>query len=343
MPTGSARTPVLVVVVLVVLSLAGPVAADPEVCAQPEIEESFNDLLLDGGAEGVAVANNGDVFFGATWEGVIFKAPKGDFDSTFALVDLVPEGSFGTVVGMETDRHGNLFVAVVEHFDASLHGIWKVEPGGTAALVAPLPLFFESVPNDIAVDNKGNVYASDPFAGRIWRLATDGALTEWLVDDLLRAYFTFPDGSVFEFGVNGLTYRGGALFAAITLDGRIVRIPIGPDGAAGIPVALIEDASLIGIDGIELDRVGNVYVTNNFAQTIQRVVRPSLVIETIVENNGGAPLSSPASLAISRNHMSIFVANLNESGGMVQGHPDNPLLVEVLFPVPVHAWASDCD
>lgn len=342
MRTVSVRVLILVVAVLVVLGLVGPVAAAPQVCAQPEIEEVFNDLTLDGGAEGVAVANNGDVFFGATWEGVIFKAPKGDFAATFALADLVPVGSFGHIVGMEVDRHGNVFVAVVEPFDPTLHGIWKVEPDGTAALVGPLPTSFASMPNDIAIDNRGNVYASDPFAGRIWRLATDGVLTEWLVDDLLRAYFTFPDGSVFEFGVNGLTHDGGALYAAITLDGRIVRISIGPDGVAGTPAALIEDWSLIGIDGIELDRVGNIYVTNNFGQTVQRVLRPSLVIETIVENNGGAPLSSPASLAISRNHKSIFVANLNESGGTVQGDPDNPLLVEVTLPVPVHAWASDC-
>jgi sugar lactone lactonase YvrE len=329
----SARISILLVVVLVVLGLAGPVAADPQVCAGTETVEAFNDLDVVGGAEGVAVAKNGDVFFGATWEGVIFKAPKGDFDATFAFADLSP----AEIVGIETDQHGNLFVAAVAPFDDTMHGIWKVEPDGTATLVAPLPLFFESMPNDIAVDNQGNVYASDPFAGRIWRLATDGSLSEWIVDDLLRAYF-----GDFEFGVNGLTYHGGALYGAITVDGRVVRIPIGSDGAAGTPTAVVEDLSLFGIDGIELDRRGNIYVTNNVSQTIQRIADGSPMIETIVENNGGAPLSSPASLAISRNHQSIYVANLNESGGLVQGHPDNPLLVEVAFPVPVHAWTTDC-
>lgn len=75
---------------------------------------------------------------------------------------------------------------------------------------------------------------------------------------------------------------------------------------------------------------------------IQRITNDGSVIETIAENNGGAPLSSPASMAFSRNHNSIYVANLNESGGLVQGHPDNPLLVQVTFPVPVQAWDSDC-
>ncbi|MEA2024040.1 MAG: hypothetical protein U9N79_07075 [Actinomycetota bacterium] len=167
--------------------------------------------------------------------------------------------------------------------------------------------------------------------------ATDGDVTEWVVDDLLRAFW-----GTLEFGVNGLTYDRGALYGAITMDGRVVRIPIEPDGSAGTPEALVEDRSLVGIDGIELDPVGNIYVANNFSQTIQRITRTTLAIETIVENNGGAPLSSPASMAFSRNHKSIFVANLNESGGMVQGDPDNPLLVEVVFPVPVQAWTSAC-
>jgi DNA-binding beta-propeller fold protein YncE len=328
----------LLLMIVVVLALVAPAAsADSQVCALPEIEEAFNDLTLVGGAEGVAVANNGDAFFGAGTEGVIFKVPRGDFTATYVLADLVPDESFAEIVGMDVDRHGNLYVAVFEPFDAAFHGIWKVEPDGTSALVGPLPLFFDSQANDIAIDNKGNVYASDPFAARIWRLAPDGTVSEWVVDDLLKAFF-----GDFEFGVNGLTYDRGALYGAITADGRVVKIPIGPDGAPGTPVAVIEDGSLFGIDGIELDPVGDIYVTNNVSQTIQRITKGSLIIETIVENNGGAPLSSPASMAFSRNHTSIYVANLNESGALNPQDPDNPLLVQVEFPVPVHAWNTDC-
>ncbi|MEN8112769.1 MAG: hypothetical protein ABFS21_00155 [Actinomycetota bacterium] len=337
MRTRFARLSIPVAAVLVVVGLGGPVAADPQVCAEPEIEDAFNDLTLAGGAEGVAVANNGDVFFGTTWEGVVFKAPRGDFAATFVLADLVPDGSFGEIIGMDVDRQGNVYVGLFEPFDAALHGIWKVEPDGASELAAPLPIGFASMPNDVAIDDRGNVYASDPFAGRIWRLTPDGDVTQWVVDDLLRAFW-----GTFEFGVNGLTYDGGALYGAITLDGRVVRIPIAPDGAAGTPEALVQDPSLSGIDGIELDPVGNIYVTNNFSQTIQRIAKTTLAIETIVENNGGAPLSSPASLAFSRNHKSIYVANLNESGGVIQGDPDNPLLVDVSFPVPVNAWSSVC-
>ena len=92
------RIPVLVVAVLMVVGFAGPVAADPPVCSQPTTVEAFNDLALFGGAEGVAVARNGDVFFGVADEGLIFKAPKGDFAAAFVLADLVPDGSFGGIL-----------------------------------------------------------------------------------------------------------------------------------------------------------------------------------------------------------------------------------------------------
>lgn len=90
MRTRSARISILLAVVLVVLGLAGPIAAEPQVCAGTETVEAFDDPGVVGGAEGVAVAKNGDVFFGATWEGVVFKASKGDFGATFAFADLAP-------------------------------------------------------------------------------------------------------------------------------------------------------------------------------------------------------------------------------------------------------------
>jgi sugar lactone lactonase YvrE len=286
-----------------------------------------------GGAEGVAVSHNGDVFLGLIWEGLIFKVVHGNFDEASVLAEFDGMGLFG----MDVDRHGNLYAAVDAPSDDSLHGVWKVQPDGTAELVAALPLGFQSLPNGIAIDNRGNVYVSDSYAGRIWRLTPDGDLSVWVVDDLLRAFW----GS-FEFGVNGLAYHRGALYAAITLDGRVVRIPIESHGAAGTPELLIEDASLVGIDGIELDWIGNIYLTNNFAFTIQRITKTDLIVDTIVENDERELISSPSELALSRNHKTIYVANLSESGGAVPG-PDRPLLIRVTFPVPVDAWTSDCD
>lgn len=304
---------------------AGPLAsASDRLCDAPEVEPVL-EFANERTAEGVAVSQDGDVFVGNTLDAEIWRAPRGDFDQAYLLAELP-----GEVIGMDVDRVGNLYVGVALPPNPAVHGIWKVQPDGNAYQVAALPPF--SLANDVAIDPRGNVYASDSFNGRIWRLAPDGELSEWIVDDLLRAYL-----GPFEFGVNGLVYHDWALYAAITLNGRVIRIPIQADGSAGTPAMLIENAELIGIDGIELDVQGNVYVANNFASTIQVIRADGLAVETIT----GEGLSAPASLAFNLSHTAIYVANLSTSAGFPQ--PYAPALVQAEFPVPVMARLRACD
>jgi len=280
-----------------------------------------------GTAEGVAVSQEGDVFVGNAVRGKaeIWRAPKGDFDEAVLLAHLPG----GAVIGMDVDRFGNVYAAVAAFLDPDLHGLWKVRPDGTAERVGPLPAFFVSLPNDVAVDPRSNVYVSDSFDGKIWRLTPDGEFSVWIEDDLLRAFF-----GDFEFGVNGIVFQSGALYAAITLNGRVIKIPIQPDGAAGRPVILVQDDALIGIDGIEPDLQGNLYVANNFASTVQVIRADDLGIETIT----GEGLSAPASLAFNRDHKVLYVANLSTSASFPQ--PYAPALVQMKFPAPVGACAS---
>lgn len=280
-----------------------------------------------GTAEGVAVSQKGDVFVGNALSGKaeIWRASKGDFDQASLLADLPG----GDVIGMDVDRFGNVYAAVAAFLDPDLHGLWKVRPDGTAERVGALPAFFVSLPNDVAIDPRGNVYVSDSFDGKIWRLTPNGEWSAWIEDDLLRAFF-----GEFEFGVNGIVFHNWALYAAITLNGRVIKIPIQPDGAAGRPAILVQDDALVGIDGIEPDPQGNLYVTNNFASTVQLIRAGDLGIQTIT----GEGLSAPASLAFNRNHKVLYVANLSTSAGFPQPHA--PALVQLQFSTPVVACAS---
>jgi DNA-binding beta-propeller fold protein YncE len=288
-----------------------------------------------GTAEGVAVSQKGDVFVGTgsnVFEGngtsgkaEIWRAPKGDFRRG-SLLTRLPGGH---LIGIDVDRHGNVYAALAAFLASDLHGLWKVQPDGTAERVGALPAFFSSLPNDVTLDPRGNVYVSDSFAGKIWRLTPEGEFSVWVQDELLRAFF-----GDFEFGVNGLVYAKRALYAAITQNGRVITIPIQPDGAAGTPAILVQDDALIGIDGIEPDVRGNLYVTNNFASTIQLIRADDLGIETIT----GEGLSAPASLAFNKNQKVLYVANLSTSAGFPQ--PYAPALVQVNFSAPVVACAS---
>jgi sugar lactone lactonase YvrE len=293
-------------------------------CDPPEVEPLL-EFDEEGTAEGVAVAQDGDVFIGRNDQAEIWRVPKGDFDDAYLLADLPG----GIPLGMDTDRTGNLYVAVVAHLDPDFHGLWKVQPDGTAERVAALPAFFVGLPNDVAIDPRGNVYVSDSFDGKIWRLTPGGEWSVWVQDDLLRAFF----GEI-EFGVNGLVYHRWALYAAITLNGRVIKVQIQPDGTAGTPAVFVEDPALIGIDGIEPDPQGNFYVANNFASTIQLIRARDVGIETIA----GEGLSAPASLVFADSHRVLLVANLSTSAGVPQ--PYAPALVEVAFPTPVVACTS---
>lgn len=317
---------------------ANPVAPDKAVsivtsashdrCAPPDGKPAF-EFEDKGTAEGVAVSQKGDVFVGNYGTAEIWRAPKGEFDQAFRLADLPG----GNLIGMDVDRLGNVYAAVAAFLDPDLHGLWRVQPDGTAERVGPLPAFFGSLANDVTIDARGNVYVSDSFDGKIWRLTANGEWSVWVEDDLLRAFFGEEFG-FFEFGVNGLVYHKSALYAAITLNGRIIRVPIQPDGAAGRPATLVQDDALIGIDGIEPDVEGNLYVTNNFASTIQLIRADDLEIKTIT----GEGLSAPASLAFNKDQKVLYAANLSTSATFPQPH--EPALVQVKFSAPVVACAS---
>lgn len=313
-----------------VLVVAG-VAAVPQVpdasdrCLSPQVEGVLN--FQAGAAEGVALAPNGDLFVGNINTGEIWLAPGGDFGRTSLLADLVTvESPFTFLLGMDVTSDGALYVALNALFDPTRHGLWRVERNGTASRVASFPAFFESLLNDVAIDRRGNVYVSDSIGGRIWRLTPDGRLEVWSDSALwkggIHPIFQIP------FGVNGLTYHEGALYGAIYLEGRVVRVPIRHDGMPGRPEVIAEDPALIGADGIELDAPGDIYVAVNDSDRLVRIRSHDMQIETILAEG----LSAPASFVISSNRKAIFVANLSSSAPSPR--PPAPALVRVTLCAP---------
>jgi sugar lactone lactonase YvrE len=304
-------------------------------CTAPALSAVF-EFANQGTAEGVAVSQSGDVFVGngSSGNAAIWRAPKGDFQKAYMLA-AVPGAD---LIGLDVDQNGNVYAAVAAELAPNVHGLWKVQPDGSAQRVGALPAFFASLPNDVTIDARGNVYVSDSFEGKIWRLTPEGQFGVWMQDELLRAFF-----GDFEFGINGLVYDRQTLYAAITENGRVIKIPIQPDGAAGKPTILVQDQALVGMDGIEHDAQGNLYVTNNFANTVLRIRADDLSIETIIDEG----LSAPASLAFNQSRDAIYVANLSTSAGFPQ--PYAPSLVKATFAAPIDAFnapgsrRSDCN
>ncbi len=91
-------------------------------------------------------------------------------DGNVELFVTLPEGSIGNAI--QFDKKGNMLVA-----DFSAHNILKVDTKTKQVSVYSHADHF-SQPNDICINKKGQLFASDPnwkeSTGQLWRIDTDG-------------------------------------------------------------------------------------------------------------------------------------------------------------------------
>ncbi|MBI2946288.1 MAG: MBL fold metallo-hydrolase, partial [Verrucomicrobia bacterium] len=153
--------------------------------------------------------------------------------------------------------------------------------------------------NDLAFDQRGNLYVTDTPKGIIWKVDPAGKATLWKEDPVLLPQtpvvpFPFSPGP----GVNGIvvnTVKGVVNVLNTTLGG-VVQIPIDAEsGNAGPASVLVKDASMVGADGITMDVNGTFYVAVNSQNRIVRVT-PDGKFSTVAE---GGLLHIPSSLAFS--------------------------------------------
>lgn len=254
---------VTVAFVAMLLVLPGPVAAYPKIGPVVPVIDFEVDPMFE--VEGIAVAPSGNLYVGAPYEGEIYEVtPSGDV-STFA--DLVPNPDDAYMLGLAVAGDETLYAAVIGCNVLSMNGVWHIDAQGHAALVMPIPSesCWASIPNALAFDGRGNLYATDSATGSVWRLGSQGDVEMWVQDKLL-------EPSAF-FGANGISYRDGSLWVLNTEAGSIIEIPILRDGSAGQPRTFVQSDLLVGIDGGQFDVAGNMYVGNVYNNDLLRVSR----------------------------------------------------------------------
>jgi len=266
--------------------------------------------------EGVAVDNTGNVY-------VSLIEPVGD------VVKFSPDGSrtvlahfaaanFGPL-GLATDNSGNIYVADAT-FDASSAGVYRVTPDGTSTrLTGTGPMQF---PNGVALDKRGNVYATDSATGAVWRIPPGGSGEIWFQGPLLEG--TGALGLGLPIGANGIAFRNGQILVANTEGAKLVSIPVLPDGSAGSPTVMAEGSDLFGSDGIALGVLGDVFVAVNPQNTLVRVASDGSVTTLASAADG---LESPASLAFGAgrgDRKSLYVTNF-----ALFSSPAHPALLKV--------------
>lgn len=138
-----------------------------------------------------------------------------------------------------------------------------------------------SFPNGLAVRD-GVLYVADMAAGAIRTVSLstgEVAATPWCADPLL-------EPGRYGFGVNGITFRGNALYASVSDAGRIVKVT--KSGSACTVQTVVEQQQLSSADGIAfVPGTGFLLVTVNTTNRLFAVDVTTGVVVPLANRSSG--------------------------------------------------------
>ena len=211
------------------------------------------------GVEGPAVDKSGNIYaVNFNHQGTIGKITP---DGTASIFIELPEGSIGN--GIRFDSHGNMLIA-----DYTKHNVLKVAMATKNVSVFAHEQTMHQ-PNDIAIDTKDRVYASDPDwktgKGRIWRADLNGKVT--LLDSL-------------QGPANGIEVSADEKTLYVNAVPKVWAYDLLPDGNIGKKHLLIEFPEF-GMDGMRCDIDGNLYIARFGKGTVVKVSPEGRVLQEI--------------------------------------------------------------
>ncbi len=254
--------------------------------------------------ESIAKDYRGNLYLPLTFGESINKVDKFGNVTTFATVPDV------YLLGATFDPFGNLTVV------SGAGRVWKVTPWGYAYLFATVTT--TGTINDLVYDYQGNLYVGEDTTNgeRIMKVDLFGNVTVWATDVLFNvpnSYYPFAEG------VNGLALspNGRTIYVTNTSEGRVIAVDINPNGTAAAGRLIVEDTTLVGIDGIKAAWNGDLYIAQNTNFTDGVNSNPTYSNRVIkVKQNGtvsvvasGGVLNFPTGLVLNQLTRTIFVAN----------------------------------
>ena len=250
------------------------------------------------GAEGPAVGRTGIVYaVNYAKQGTIGQI-TGDGKSSLFLE--LPSGSIGN--GIRFDSKGNMLIA-----DYTKHNILKVNMLTKAVSVfAHNPKL--SQPNDIAIDTKDRLFASDPNwkenTGRIWRIDTDGKFT--LLDSMgtTNGIEVSPDNK--------------SLYVNESVQRKVWKYDLNEKGEISNK-RLIHEFPDFGMDGMRCDVDGNLYITRHGKGTVAKLSPSGKLIREISTIG-----KLPSNIAFGGNDGRTAYITLQDRGNMESFRVDQP-------------------
>ena len=173
--------------------------------------------------------------------------------------------------------------------------------------------------NDLVLDDDGNVYATDSFGHRIFRVAAEDALDDgvaetWLADPT----FVVPPE---QFGLNGIVWDAGSLWVGVYADGRVFEIEVADDGSPGTVTLAGEPGTLAGPDGM-LAHDGAVLVVEGLAARLSRLDLGDLSVTPLAEG-----FDFPTTVAVVGDTAWVAQGQFDHLYGIDPNPPSLPFLV----------------
>ncbi len=213
------------------------------------------------GAEGPAVDKDGNLYaVNYSKEGTIGKiTPAGD---SSIFIEL-PNGSIGN--GIRFNSKGEMLIA-----DYTNHNILKVDMASKQLSVYAHDSMMNQ-PNDIAIDSKDRLYASDPNwkagTGRIWRIDTDGKTT--VLEDSMGT-------------TNGIEVSPDekTLYVNESVQRKVWAYDLSSSGSVSNKRLLIEFPDF-GMDGMRCDIDGNLYIARHGKGVVAKISSKGQLLKEI--------------------------------------------------------------
>lgn len=241
------------------------------------------------GIEGPAVDHNG-VLYAVNFEkqGTIGRVTPDGQGSIFVELS---DGSIGN--GIRFHKDGSMFIA-----DYKNHNILHVNMESKQVRVFAHESKMNQ-PNDIAIDDKNRLYASDPnwgsSTGNIWRIDADGKVV------LLEANMGTTNG--IEVSPDNKT-----LYVNESVQRKVWAYNLDASGNISNKRLLIEFPDF-GMDGMRCDAKGNLYITRHGKGTIAKISPSGKVLKEITLNG-----KMPSNLAFGgRDGRTVYVT-LQDNG-----------------------------
>lgn len=330
---------------LILAILALPIIAATQTAAQAGERKAWAYATLPGVPEGIGVNSKGELYASLALRCEVVRVEDDGGYTHIAWVPSqdCPKGS--ELLGFDFDQDDNLFIAYKnpskwDNWTSNFHpgcrdatetksGVYKIEAGTNA--VTPFVTRADGVPmcwpDDIDIDDAGNLYLSDLTYAGIWKISPAGEATMWSDHPLLN--WSAEPYSGWAVGVNVLVLDNEQknIYAATDGDPVVLRIPIESDGSAGEPVVI--SSGHTAFDGIEIDEEGYIYVSEILRDEIW-VLSPDGKQRTIIANKENAPLDSITSLVLRDG----VLYGSNSGFFNATGNPDNTVIAVQGFPKP---------